>query len=84
LEVFSIKGIELIHDHRFQQSSKDKEAVRHRYNKERLSKSYERMIRKYGIEFDHDWQWWTENQIQLMTERPWVSKLKYLLNRFFK
>lgn len=80
-EVHHLETIELVHDHQYQKSSKDKEAVRQRYSEERLTASYERLVQKYGIEFDHHWQWWTRNQVVAMTEKPWVRKLKNILSR---
>jgi GT2 family glycosyltransferase len=81
-EVHHLKGIELIHDHQYQKNSKDKEAVRQRYNEERLSKSYDRLVKKYGVVFEHNWQWWTRNQVAVMTEKTWVSRFKRVLARF--
>lgn len=79
-----IKEIELIHDHQFQKSSKDKEAVRQRYNEEKLKASYDRLVAKYNIVFDHNWQWWTRKQVQEMTENKWLltmkKRIKKLLN----
>ena len=69
LEVHSLDAIELIHDHRFQKSMKDKEAVRQRYSEEKMKASYDRLVSKYGIAFDHDWRWWTNKQIHLMTRK---------------
>ncbi|MFY7839479.1 MAG: glycosyltransferase family 2 protein [Lacibacter sp.] len=83
-EVHHLNAVELIHDHQYQKSSKDKEAVRQRYNEERLTASYERMVQKFGVEFDHNWQWWTRNQVTVMTEKPWLSRLKRILVRLMK
>jgi GT2 family glycosyltransferase len=81
-EVHHLKGIELIHDHQYQKNSKDKEAVRQRYNEDRLSKSYDRLVKKFGVVFEHNWQWWTRNQVAVMTEKTWVSRFKRVLARF--
>lgn len=81
LQAHHIKNIELIHDHQFQKSTKDKEAVRQRYNEEKLKTSYDRMINKYNIVFEHNWEWWTRNQVMVMTEKPWISRMKRLLKR---
>lgn len=77
LQVYTLDTIELIHDHQFQKSSKDKEAVRQRYNKERMEASYDRLVSKYGINFDHDWRWWTNNQLDMMTEPKLLRKFKH-------
>jgi GT2 family glycosyltransferase len=69
LSVSHIKEIELIHDHQFQKKSKDKEAVRDRYNEEKILASYLRMTKKYDIVFQHDWQWWTRKQVRDMTQK---------------
>lgn len=81
LEVYHLNSIELIHDHQYQKSGKDKEAVRQRYNEDKLKASYNRMVQKYGISFDHEWQWWTRNQVTVMTEKAWVSKVKRLWSK---
>lgn len=81
LQVHAIETIELIHDHQFQKTSTDKAAVKLRYNEERLQASYNRLTEKFGVHFDHDWQWWTRNQVQVMTEPKWKIKLKQLLTR---
>ncbi|MEJ8816970.1 glycosyltransferase family 2 protein [Lacibacter sp. H407] len=79
--VYHINTIRLIHDHQYQKSSSDKEAVKQRYSEERLTASYNRIVEKFGIEFDHDWQWWTKKQVQEMTEPVWVSKAKSIFGR---
>jgi GT2 family glycosyltransferase len=76
IQVHAIEKIELIHDHRFQKQSKDKTAVKQRYDYQKLKASYDRMVHKHNIIFEHDWQWWTDKQIQLMTQR------KTFINRF--
>lgn len=78
LEVHHIDSIVLIHDHRYQKDSKDKEAVRQRYNDERMKASYDRMVQKYGIAFDHDWRWWTNRQLYVMT----AGRLRKLKDSF--
>jgi hypothetical protein len=75
-EVHHNDHLELIHDHRFQKSSKDKEAVRQRYNREKMKASYDRLISKHNIVFEHDWLWWTNNQLDLMTEPKLFLKIK--------
>lgn len=79
LQVYHLAAIELIHDHQFQQRSEDKEAVRQRYNDEKMKASYDRLVQKYGIAFDHDWRWWTNNQVAVMTESPLIRRLKQKL-----
>lgn len=81
-KVHHIQSIEMVHDHQFQKSSKDRDAVRLRYNEERLTASYERMVKKYGIEFEHNWQWWTKKQVQEMTEKRWITRIKQFISRF--
>lgn len=83
-EVYHLDAIELIHDHQYQKSSVDKKAVRQRYNEKLLNASYERMVQKFGIGFDHNWKWWTRNQVTKMTEKPWLIKLKRILSRLVK
>lgn len=82
LQVYHLDTIELIHDHQYQQCRSDKEAVRQRYSNERMQASYDRLVEKYGIVFDHDWQWWTNTQVKMMTELPLLQKLKKQIRRF--
>jgi GT2 family glycosyltransferase len=81
LQVSTIQSIQLLHDHQFQKSSTDKESVKQRYNEERLQASYNRLTEKFRVHFDHDWHWWTQNQIQVMTEPKWKIKFKQLIAR---
>lgn len=76
LKAFHCNEIKLIHDHRFQKGSKDKEAVRQRYNEEKLKMSFDRMVSKYNIEFEHDWRWWCQKQVQDMTVNKTFTKIR--------
>ena len=76
LKVFCTDSIELIHDHRFQQKKTDKEAVHSRYNVEKMQNSYNRLIQKHNVVFQHDWQWWTVKQVEDMTSRNLWKKVK--------
>lgn len=84
LKVYHCEGIELVHDHRFQKKSNDKEAVRQRYNEEKLKASYDRMVSKYDIVFDHDWKWWTQKQVADMTQSKKVSQLKSAIKKILR
>jgi GT2 family glycosyltransferase len=81
LKAYHLNEIELIHDHQFQKSSSDKEAVRQRYNEEKLKASYERLVSKFNIVFEHDWQWWTRKQVVDMTKSKWFSTVKERINK---
>ena len=81
LRAYHNKDIELVHHHRFQKSSNDKEAVRQRYNEEKLKASYDRMVSKYDIVFDHDWKWWTQKQVTDMTQNKRVYQLKSAIKK---
>ena len=81
LEAFHCKDIELIHNHRFQKSSEDKEAVRQRYNEKKLKESYDSMVMKYDIVFEHDWKWWSQKQVSDMTQSKRVNQLKIFVKR---
>lgn len=84
LSVFHCDDITLIHDHRYQKTKNDKDAVRQRYNDEKLKKSYDRMVKKYEIFFEHDWKWWTQKQITEMTTRRGLSNFKNYLKKIFR
>ena len=81
LEAYYCPAIKLIHDHRFQKSSCDKEAVRQRYNEEKLKSSYDRLVHKYNIVFDHDWKWWSRKQVSDMTQSKRLKKVKSSIKR---
>jgi len=81
LSVHHVGFIELFHDHQFQKKNKDKEAVRLRYSKDKIKQSYDSIVKKYDIEFDHDWSWWTRNQLSVMTEPKLLRKLKHRIKR---
>jgi hypothetical protein len=49
-----------------------------------MKASYDRLISKYGIEFDHDWHWWTKNQVAVMTTSPIMRLIKSKINTFFR
>lgn len=84
LEAFHCNNITLIHDHRFQKSSNDKEAVRQRYNEDKLKASYVRMVQKYNIVFEHDWKWWSQKQVADMTQSRRVSQLKSAIKKILR
>jgi len=76
LQVFCTDIIELIHDHRYQHKKTDKQAVRVRYNEEKMHASYNRFVEKHNISFNHNWQWWTGKQIEEMTSSKLWQKMK--------
>jgi GT2 family glycosyltransferase len=75
LEVYAFDKIMLIHDHQFQKRSKDKIAVRERYSEDKMKVSYQRLIKKYKIDFDHDFEWWSKKQVASMTVPRWKQLL---------
>jgi hypothetical protein len=77
--VFNINDIELIHDNKFQKGSSNKKAVKERYNQERMKKSYDYLVTKHNIKFEHNWQWWTKKQEMDMTKLKWKQKIKQVV-----
>jgi GT2 family glycosyltransferase len=75
-KVVSCDAIELLHDHRIQYDRKDKEAVRKRYDEDRLKASYQHLVEKYNIVFDHEWEWWCRKQVTEMTGPGTFQKIK--------
>ena len=84
LKVLRINSIELIHDHRVQKTKADKESVKVRYNENKIRNSYDSIVNKYHIEFDHSWEWWTKNQIADMNGKSFARKIKEKVSTFFK
>lgn len=82
-EVYHIDEIELIHHHQYQKSNSDRNAVRQRYNEEKLKASYDHIIAKYKIVFEHEWQWWSAKQVEEMTKKNWVKRIKKVLKKMF-
>lgn len=83
LKVFCTDIIELIHNHRFQEKKIDKDAVRERYNAQKMQVSYNRLVQKHSIVFQHDWAWWTGKQLEDMTSRKHLQKIKQKLKGLF-
>lgn len=79
LQAYCTDIIELIHDHRYQQKKTDKDSVRVRYSAEKTQASYYRLLQKYNIIFQHDWQWWTGKQLEDMTSRKLLKIIKQKL-----
>jgi GT2 family glycosyltransferase len=79
LKVHHIKNIELIHDHRYQKKSSDRDAVRTRYNARWHIESYKHLCEKHDVSFDHDWNWWVNKQLHDMTASPFKLKIKKLI-----
>ena len=81
LKVLHINQIVFIHDHQVQKSKEDREAVRMRYNENTIRESYNSIVNKYQIEFVHEWEWWTRNQLSEMNRglmpkfKKWLKKL---------
>ena len=81
LKAYCMDEIEFRHDHRYQQRKTDKDALRVRYNAEKMQASYDRLVQKHNIAFHHDWQWWTGKQLEDMTNRKLWQKIKQNLKR---
>jgi hypothetical protein len=83
IKVYQYNDIEIIHDHRFQKTTADKEATRVRYNMEMLEAGYNHMVQKYDIEMDHDFEWWSKKQVATMTVPKWKQKLNSIITKIF-
>jgi GT2 family glycosyltransferase len=84
LQIYPLDDIEVIHDHQFQKSKTDKKAVLERYNELKIQKSLDLIIHKHGITFEHEWQWWTRNQITKMNGQNFLGKVKRTVKNFFR
>jgi O-antigen biosynthesis protein len=83
IKVYQYNDIEIIHDHRFQKSTKDKEAIKVRYNTEMLKAGFDHMVKKHNIEFEHDFEWWSKKQIDTMTVPLWKQKINSIITKIF-
>jgi GT2 family glycosyltransferase len=84
IKVYQYNAIEIIHDHRFQKTTVDKEATRIRYNMDMLKAGYNHMVRKYDIEMDHDFEWWSKKQVVSMTVPRWKQILQNLATKLLR
>jgi len=50
--------ITLVHDHRRARTLGDRRAVEDRYRKDEIRHSYEHLVTKYGLVWDHQWERW--------------------------
>lgn len=69
------------HDHKYMHSSIDKNAVKERYNAERIRSSLNYLKDKFDVEFDHEWQHWTTSQVALMTKSKKRKGFEKILNK---
>ncbi len=81
LHVFNLSSVTLRHDHKFQASKIDKGAVRARYDEDKLTKSFNRIEEKHQIKFDHNWQWWSNRQVENMVGKTFFKKVKSFLKK---
>ncbi|MDR7868437.1 MAG: glycosyltransferase [Sporomusaceae bacterium] len=62
----SVEDILLVHDHRQVQDEETKKAVLTRYDEQIIEISYQRLIKKHGVSWDHDYRPWLREQLRLM------------------
>lgn len=84
IKVYQYNAIDIIHDHRFQKTTADRDATRIRYNMEMLKAGYSHMVLKYDIEMDHDFEWWSNKQVTIMTLPRWKQILQNLVTKFLR
>jgi GT2 family glycosyltransferase len=83
LKVNHIGFIQLIHEHRVQKTNANKNAIRQRYDANKLRVSYNHLMSKHNIHFEHDWKCWTDKQLEEMTSPKLWLRMKRILKRFF-
>ncbi len=81
LQVFNLSTVTLRHDHKFQVAKVDKGAVKARYDKEKLTNSFNWIEQKHQIKFDHNWQWWSNRQVENMVGKTFFVKVKNFLKK---
>ncbi len=77
--VFNLNTVILRHDHKLQVFKIDKNAVKARYNVEKLKCSFKWIEEKHQIKFDHNWEWWSKKQVLDMTGKTIFQKVKKFL-----
>lgn len=70
-----IQDIELKHDHRIVRSPDDHQAVRIRYDVDRVGRAHDKVERVYGVSFDKNYAEWLDDQIKDMTVSRWRRQL---------
>lgn len=63
-----IQDIELAHDHRVVRTPEDYQAVKIRYNVDRVGRAHDKVEKVYGVSFDKNYEEWLQKQIKDMTE----------------
>ncbi|MFN4285596.1 MAG: glycosyltransferase family 2 protein [Lacibacter sp.] len=76
MKCFILNSVELVHDHKVVNGKVDKIAVKERYSKEKMNQSFMYFLRKHNIQFEHNWEWWTESQVKLMTKNTLLETVK--------
>lgn len=84
INIIECTKIRLDHSHIFQKRKNDKDAVRERYNMERLGKSFHRIEQLHNIHFEHNWEWWTKKQREEMTEPRFWRKIKHRFKKLVR
>ncbi|MDD1777278.1 MAG: glycosyltransferase [Candidatus Helarchaeota archaeon] len=80
-----LHDIELMHDHRVVSTPEDHEAVRVRYDVDRVRKAHDKVERVYGVSFDKNYAEWLANQIKDMTKpRKGLHFTKAVFSQFKK
>jgi len=84
IKVYQYNAIDILHDHRFQKTTADRDATRIRYNLEMLKAGYNHMLLKYDIEMNHDFEWWSKKQVSIMTVSRWKQLLQNVVTKFLR
>jgi GT2 family glycosyltransferase len=79
VKVRLLHDITIIHDHRQAKISEDKNSVLIRYNIELCETSFNRMVEKHNIIFEHEWRTWANNQVEIM-----LGKRKFTFRKRWK
>jgi GT2 family glycosyltransferase len=61
-----VSEVELIHDHKLAINEADLKSIKLRYNSKLIGSSFNYLRKKHSLNFDHNWQWWTKQQLSLM------------------
>lgn len=70
IKALSLEDILLIHDHRKAQDEESRKAILIRYDDRTIASSYQRLLEKHQLKWDHDYKPWLNAQLQLMLTPP--------------
>ncbi len=85
LEIHLVNELIIIHDHSLVRNKSNIDSVMIRYDISELAKSFDRVINKYGVKFNHEYLEWTRLQTEEMLNKKETifDKTKRLIKMYY-